>query len=119
VRVLLDENLDRRLKGFLDPGVESATVQERGWGSKEDGELLELAQHEFDVLLTTDQGIPHQQNLSRFDLAIVLLEAKSNRLADLSPLMDEVNALLPEASPGTARRVVASVRRREGPPPRR
>ena len=41
-----------------------------------------------------DQGIPHQQNLSDVDLAIVLLEASSNRLADLAPLVDEAKALL-------------------------
>jgi predicted nuclease of predicted toxin-antitoxin system len=117
VRVLLDENLDRRLKNFLDPEAEAVTVRERGWGSKENGELLELAQREFDVLLTTDQGIPHQQNLSRFDLAIVLLEAKSNRLADLSPLMEEVNRLSGEAKPGTVRRVRRPDEKREAPPP--
>lgn len=72
MRALLDENLDHRLKRLLAPEVEAVTVRERGWGSKENGELLELAQHEFDALLTTDQSIPHQQNLARFDLAIVL-----------------------------------------------
>ncbi len=66
MRALLDENLPRGLKQLLAAEVEVVTVRERGWGSKENGELLELAQHEFDAVITTDQGIPHQQDLSRF-----------------------------------------------------
>jgi predicted nuclease of predicted toxin-antitoxin system len=103
--VLLDENLDRRLKRLLAPEVEAVTVRERGWGSKENGELLELAQHEFDALITTDRGIPHQQDLSRFDLVVVLLEAKSNRLSDLTPLVGRAVDALREARPGRPVRV--------------
>jgi predicted nuclease of predicted toxin-antitoxin system len=96
VRVLLDEMLDRRLKRLLPEGVEAVTVRERGWGSKKNGELLALAEKEFDVLLTTDRGIPHQQDLSRFDLEVVVLSARSNRLADLEPRMEEVGRLIEE-----------------------
>ena len=38
-----------------------------------------MAAKEFDIFLTTDKGIQHQQNVSRLDLAIVLLRAKSNK----------------------------------------
>ncbi len=96
MRVLLDEMLDRRLKRFLPEGVEAVTVRERGWDSKKNGELLTLAEKEFDVLLTTDRGIPHQQDLSRFDLEVVVLSAKSNRLSDLEPRMEEVGLLIEE-----------------------
>ncbi len=68
MRVLLDEMLPRRLKRLLPEGVEVVTVQERGWDAKKNGELLALVEKEFDVLLTTDQGIPNQQDLSSFDL---------------------------------------------------
>ena len=81
MRVLLDEMLDRRLRRSLPDEVEALTVRERGWGSKKNGELLALAEKEFDVLLTTDRGIPHQQDLSRFDLKVVVLTARSNRLS--------------------------------------
>lgn len=94
MRVLLDENVDRRLKRTFAEGYNVLTVVERGWSGKENGELLELAQEEFDVFVTTDKGIPHQQNLARFDLAIVPLEAKSNRYEDLAPLMEGTNAAL-------------------------
>ncbi len=56
--------------------------------------------------MTTDKGIPHQQNLTRSDLTIVLLEAKSNSYEDLAPLMERTNAaLLREARPGGLMRV--------------
>lgn len=48
--------------------------------------------------MTTDRGIPHQQNLKLFDLAIVVLSAKSNNIADHEPLMPEVVRLLEQAS---------------------
>ena len=66
------------------------------------GELLEAAGKNFDVLVTTDRGMPHQQNLSRFDLAVVVLEAKSNSYEDLASLMDRTNAALGEVVPGEA-----------------
>jgi predicted nuclease of predicted toxin-antitoxin system len=79
VRVLLDEVLDRRLKRWIPEGVEAVTVRERGWDSKKNGELLALAEKEFGILLSTDRGIPHQQDLSRFDLEVVALSARSYR----------------------------------------
>jgi hypothetical protein len=69
------------------------------------GELLEAAGKNFDVLVTTDRGMPHQQNLSRFDLAVVVLEAKSNSYEDLASLMDRTNAALGEVVPGEATRI--------------
>ena len=100
MRVLLDEMLDRRLKEFLPE--ETMSVRERSWGSKKNGDLLQLAEKEFDIFLTSDKGIPHQQNLSRFGLAIVILWAKSNRYKDLLKLMDRTNEAIENARPGTA-----------------
>jgi hypothetical protein len=94
--VLLDEMLDRRLKRWLPEGIETVTVRERGWDSRENGELMALAEKEFDIFLTTERGIPRQQDLSRFDLEVVVLSARSNRLADLEPRMEEVGRLIEE-----------------------
>lgn len=102
MRVLLDEMLDRRLKRHLPEGTDAMTVRERGWGSKKNGELLALAQGEFDALLTADRGIPDQQELSRFDLAVVVLRAQSNRYRDLAPLVEEAGAALRTARAGKA-----------------
>lgn len=73
--------------------------------AKTNGELLAAAQGEFDALVTMDRNIPFQQNLANVDLTIVLLEAPSNRLADLVPLVDEAKAVLSEARTGEVLRV--------------
>ena len=60
---MLDENLDRRLKRFFGEEHEVVTVRERGWGGKENGELIEDAQREFDALMACSSFlIPVQQS---------------------------------------------------------
>lgn len=71
-----------------------ATVTEQGWQSKENSELLTLASPCFDVLVTADQKLQYQQNLSRFDLGIVVLVAYKNRLVDYLPLVPEIREAL-------------------------
>ncbi len=97
MRILLDEMMPRKLKRFFPWDVEVVTVQERGWDSLENGDLLQAARDEFDALVTTDRGIPHQQDLSGIGLAVLVLEAKSNRLEHLSPLVEEADAVLRRA----------------------
>ena len=94
MRVLLDENIPYKLRPLFEEGVEVITVGHRGWKGKENGELLKSAESEFDVLVTMDQGIPQQQNLSEIKMGIMLLEAKGNRYEDLAPLMNQVNTAL-------------------------
>jgi len=69
MRLLIDECLPRALKRPLQEHT-CRTVQEMGWSGKKNGELLSLAETEFDALLTMDQGFEHQQNLSRRRIAI-------------------------------------------------
>lgn len=102
MRVLLDEMMPRRLKRLLLEAAEVVTVRERGWAALQNGDLLEVAQHEFDLLLTADRGIPYQQNLSRFNIAVMVLRAQSNAYEDLAPLAQQVPAVLPEIQPGSA-----------------
>jgi hypothetical protein len=63
LRILPDENVDRRLKQYFTEGRDVITVAEAGWAGKKNGELLRMAELEFDALVSTDRGIPHQQNL--------------------------------------------------------
>ncbi|HEX8691068.1 MAG TPA: DUF5615 family PIN-like protein [Longimicrobium sp.] len=100
MRVLLDEQLDHRLKPLFDPQLEVWTVLERGWDGMKNGALLRAAQTEFDAFVTMDRGIPHQQNVSALSLGIVILRAPSNRRADLAPLIPQVNAALQNIRPG-------------------
>jgi len=77
MRVLLEEQLDRRLKKHLDPKFDVWTVAERGWKGKKYGELLRAAQQEFDVLITMDKGIEHQQNWKVMALGFIIVSAKA------------------------------------------
>ncbi len=100
MRVLLDENLDRRLKKAFDEELEVLTVTERGWSGKKNGDLLRLAEKEFDVFVTMDRNLEYQQDLHGFDLGIVLVTAKSNRRKDVEPLMPEVGRALSRVQAG-------------------
>jgi hypothetical protein len=75
VRVLLDECVPRKLKYEL-PRHETRTVQEMGWSGTENGELLARAANNFDVVLTVDQKIQSEHDLSEFGLALVVLRAQ-------------------------------------------
>ncbi len=105
MRVLLDEHLPHRLRRLFEPGVEVLTVGQLGWKGTRNGALIHAAGEQFDVLVTMDQGIPHQQNLRGIKCGILLLEAYSNRYEDLAPLMESVNEVLKRIQPGEIVRV--------------
>ena len=77
-------------------------MPQMGWGGVKDGELLGLAEGEFDVLLTVERNLPFQQNLAVLDLVVLVLQAPSNRLADLQVLVPKVLAVVDTAPKGTA-----------------
>ena len=90
MKLLLDECLPRKLKNHL-LGHECHTVPEAGWAGKKNGELLSLAgKSGFEIFLTLDRGIEYEQSLKGREIAIVLVAAKSNRLADLLPRVPAV-----------------------------
>jgi hypothetical protein len=96
VRVLLDECLPRRLKREL-VGHDARTTPEMGGPSERNGDLLRLAEREFDVLLPVDRKLQYQQDLSASNIAVIVMLAPSNTLADLQPLMARVVENLPNA----------------------
>lgn len=107
MRVLLDECVPHRLRQEL-PGHDVHTVAEMGWSGKKNGELLQLmAGQQFEVFLTVDQNIRHQQNLAATGVAVLVLVATSNRLADLVPLMPAALASLASLKPGDVIEVTA------------
>ena len=73
-----------------------------GWASKRNGDLLRVAEQEFDVFLTVDQKLQVQQNLSAFNIAVIVLVAPNNTLAALHPLMPKILESLPTVKPGQA-----------------
>ena len=60
--MLLDENLDQRLVHSFDEDFTVTSVEVCGWKSITNGQLLRLAETEFDAFITMDKGIKHQQN---------------------------------------------------------
>ncbi len=101
MKVLLDECVDWRLSREI-VGHEVKTARQTGWSTIKNGELLALAANEFDVFVTVDRDLSFQQKLPAFDLAVIVLRANSNRLADLKPLVPELLASIPIAKRGVA-----------------
>ena|ERR1051326_7455769 len=101
MRVLLDECIDRRLAALIT-GHDVKTVPQAGWANHKNGELLAVAQREFDVFITVDQNLPSQQNLDKYQIGVVVLRARTNRLADLKPLISGLLSALSHVKPGTA-----------------
>ena len=81
MRVLLDESLPRN---------DAQTVQKKGWAGLKNGELLQRASTEFEVFVTGDQNLQHQQNLTKFSIAVVVLVAQNNRIETLRPLVPKL-----------------------------
>ncbi len=84
MRLLIDECLPRKIK-FLFSGHDCMTVREAGFGSKENGELLALAEGTFDVLVTIDKNIRYQQNMAGRDISILIIRTRTNDLSDIEP----------------------------------
>jgi uncharacterized protein DUF5615 len=101
VKVLLDECVDWRL-GRDIVGHDVKTAHQMGWDTIKNGELLALASNHFDVFVTVDRNLSFQQNLSSFSIAIIVLQARTNRLADLKPLVPNFLAAIQSAQPGVA-----------------
>ena len=64
------------------------------------GQLLSRAAAEFDVFVTVDRNLPFQQHLPKFDIAVILLRAKTNRIVDLVALVAELISVMPNAKTG-------------------
>jgi hypothetical protein len=104
-KLLLDECIPRKFKNHL-PGHDSQTVPEAGWAGKKNGELLSLAENAgFQVFVSLDQGIEFQQNLIARNISVVLLRARSSRLADLLPLASKILVSLSSLEPGQLVRI--------------
>jgi hypothetical protein len=100
VRILLDECVPQPLGRELSDH-EVLSVAEMGWSGKRNGELLSLAASQgFDVFLTVDQNLRYQQTLRSGGIGVVVLKARTNRLADLIPLVPDLRELLVRVRPG-------------------
>ncbi len=100
-RVLLDENVDRRLKRLFSSDFDVSTVSEEGWSGLTNGKLLEEAAPHFDVLVTMDSNLPHQQHIKSFSIGVVVIKARSNRRDVVEPMMEKINQAVLKIEAGT------------------
>jgi hypothetical protein len=99
MKILLDHCIDWRLKRFL-PTHDVKTAEEMGWHALKNGKLLATAAPLFDLILTVDQNIKHQQSLNQLPIAIVVLISRSNRIDDLQLLLPPFERSLASLKPG-------------------
>ncbi len=86
MKIFLDECVDWRLsRDIAEHDVK--TARQMGWSAIKNGELLALVSGAFDVFITVDRNLAFQQNVGVLPFAVIVLRAKSNRLADLKPLV--------------------------------
>ena len=105
MRLLFDECVDERLR-LLFPGHDCRTARFANLAGLKNGRLLTAAEDAgFDVLVTVDQKIPDQQNLSGRKMSIVILCGRSNRLRDLAPLVPAAISVLDSIGHGNVVRI--------------
>lgn len=102
-RILFDQNVPVGLRRYLLDEV--STAYEKGWKELRNGELLAAAEHAgFDIFLTCDQSIRHQQSLAGLRITVVVLRTnhRDKIFASLSPVLQA----LENASPGSYQEVL-------------
>jgi hypothetical protein len=77
LRILFDQGTPAPLAKYL-PGHQISTAYEMGWAALKNGELIAAAQSSgFELLITTDQNLRYQQNLSERMISILVLSTTS------------------------------------------
>jgi hypothetical protein len=99
-RILFDENMPQKLRRDL-PEFVVRTVQEEGWAGFKNGALLRRAVSTFDVLVTADQRLRYQQNVSQFAIGVVVIETFDTTLPNLRLLLPQLKLAIENAVEGT------------------
>jgi predicted nuclease of predicted toxin-antitoxin system len=102
MKLLLDENLPKRLKQDF-PEFEISTVRDEGWNGLTNGELISrMLETGFEVLITFDKNLQYQQNFSKYPVQVIVLKAFSNRYKYLSPLVGKIKEALSKPETGVS-----------------
>ena len=104
MRILLDECIDGRIAKEIE-GHDVVTVPQAGWAGIKNGELLTRAQAQFDAFVTVDRNLAFQQNIPQFTIAVIVLQAPTNRLRDLRPLLPKLLQTISTAPKGAVSRI--------------
>lgn len=100
MKIILDECLPRRLLRDL-PEHAVTTVPRQGWAGITNGDLLKRVDPEFDVFITMDSNLIHQQNLSGLNICLITLRARNSRYETLQPLLPQILEAINQAKPGS------------------
>ncbi len=88
MKVLLDENIPRKLKYRFSEEFEILTVPEMGWSGIKNGDLLKrMNEKEFNVLISLDKNMSHQQNL-------IVLDSKNSLYSTVLSFIPKIENLL-------------------------
>ena len=99
MRILLDECVNAGVcKAF--PGHVVRTVAQEGWAGTQDSALLMLAQERFDVFVTIDRNLEHQQNLRKFNLGFVVVHVRNNEISSYVHLFEQIKAAVENVRAG-------------------
>ena len=97
MKILLDECVPWPMHR-LRVGQECRTAQQCGWGGTKNGQLIALAENEFDLFITSDQNLRYQQNLKGRKISI--LELSTNNLRRIETAADQIRRALTQLKPG-------------------
>ena len=104
MRVLFDQGTPVPLRRYLS-NHRVETAYERGWSGLRNSALLDRAEAEgFEVLVTTDQSLRHQQNLAGRRLAVLVLMSTS--WPRIEARADRIAAAIDRIAPGACVEVV-------------
>ena len=104
MRLLLDACIPRQLAQTIEGHTVENAVS-LGWGGLDDGPLLDAMEGHFDALVTVDRQLPVQQQIAGRSFAVVVLRARTNRLADLRALVPALLSALLALPPGESTEV--------------
>ena len=108
MKILFDQGTPRPLRDFL-PEYTVDTSARKGWSELSNRELLDIAESEgYELLITTDRNLQHQQNLAGRRLAVIVLRSGSWPYARVR--VEEIRAAVADVLPGKLREVRLTVR---------
>jgi hypothetical protein len=106
VKILLDECVTKKLKIYL-PDFEVYTVTEMGWSGLKNGNLMRVAiDAQFDVLLTIDKNLEHQQNMNKYSIIVAVFDVEKSKIDFLKLLVPQFKARINEFKSGSVYRII-------------
>lgn len=100
IRLLLDENLPKKLKYRFGEDYQVTTVPEEGWSSLKNGALLQaMHQAGIEYFVTGDKNLSYQQNYQKWNVRLIVLNARNNQYETLLPFVSKIKDLFANPVP--------------------